>query len=248
MKFRKSLMFTLALLPAALVGGIFMTLYQMDALDAALLSEAQAQLGGVTGLIAVSAVQAILYTAICGFFGHLLASKLGLIRNFRLERRAVCMTLFISIAGGILFSLDPWVFGRLIPEVSAIAVQLSFSRFISSVLYGGIIEEVMLRLFVMSLIAFIIWKLFLRRHDKAPACALIISNVISALLFAAGHLPATLMLFGRLDAIILARCFLLNGGFGLIFGYLYRKHGIQYAMLSHALLHVISQAIWYIFI
>ena len=53
--------------------------------------------------------------------------------------------------------------------------------------------------------------------------------------------------FGALTPLILVRCFLLNGGFGLVFGRLYRKYGIQYAMLSHALLHIVSKLIWTVF-
>ena len=83
---------------------------------------------------------------------------------------------------------------------------------------------------------------------EAPKAALVAANIVAALLFAAGHLPATFALFGRIDAALLFRCFLLNGGFGLMFGYLFRKYGIQYAMLSHISLHIISQDIWFIFI
>ena len=36
------------------------------------------------------------------------------------------------------------------------------------------------------------------------------------------------------DALVLLRCFLLNGELGLVFGWLYRKYGIQYAMIGHA--------------
>ena len=69
----------------------------------------------------------------------------------------------------------------------------------------------------------------------------------AALLFAAGHLPATVGIFGTLTPPVLVRCFLLNGGFGLVFGRLYRRYGIQYAMLSHAVLHIVSKLIWTIF-
>ena len=51
-----------------------------------------------------------------------------------------------------------------------------------------------------------------------------------------------------LTPLLLFRCFLFNGGFGLLFGYLYRKHGILYAMICHALLHVVSRVIWMIFV
>ena len=108
----------------------------------------------------------------------------------------------------------------------------------------------MLRLFFMSLIAYIIWKLFFKKHHKEniPASVFIIAHIIAALLFAAGHLPATISVFGTLTPVLLIRCFLLNGGFGLVFGWLYRKHGIIYAMLGHILFHVVSKLIWLIFI
>ncbi|MGB4004952.1 MAG: CPBP family glutamic-type intramembrane protease, partial [Halanaerobiales bacterium] len=66
--------------------------------------------------------------------------------------------------------------------------------------------------------------------------------------FAAGHLPATVTIFGELTPLILFRCFLLNGAFGLFFGWLYYKYGIQYAMISHAMLHIVSKFIWSVFI
>ena len=93
-----------------------------------------------------------------------------------------------------------------------------------------------------------IWKIFFRKLESCPEGVLIAANVIAALLFAAGHLPATITQFGALTPMILLRCFLLNGGFGLLFGWLYHKHGIQYAMVSHAMLHIISKLIWTIFL
>lgn len=76
----------------------------------------------------------------------------------------------------------------------------------------------------------------------------ITANVITALLFVVGHLPVTMTVFGELTPLILFRGFLLNGGFGFIFGVLYKKYGIQYAMLSHLGMHILSKLIWLIFI
>ena len=45
---------------------------------------------------------------------------------------------------------------------------------------------------------------------------------------------------------LVLRCFLLNGGFGMAFGWLYRKYGIHYAMFGHALCHMVSKVIWLI--
>ena len=75
----------------------------------------------------------------------------------------------------------------------------------------------------------------------------VIANIISALLFAAGHIPST-MAMTSLTPVLIFRCFLLNGGFGLCFGYLYRKYGLGYAMLSHGFVHLIADTLMLIFI
>ena len=103
-----------------------------------------------------------------------------------------------------------------------------------------------MRLFLMSLITFLVWKIFHKKRETVPTGVLIAANVAAALLFAAGHIPATLQTFGALTPLLVLRCFLLNGAFGLLFGRLYRKYGIQYAMLSHLLLHIVSRTIWLI--
>jgi membrane protease YdiL (CAAX protease family) len=76
---------------------------------------------------------------------------------------------------------------------------------------------------------------------------LVVANVVAAMLFAAGHLPATEMTFG-LTPMLVFRCFLLNGGLGLAFGWLYRKFGLRYAMIAHGAYHVVSKLIWILFL
>ena len=117
---------------------------------------------------------------------------------------------------------------------------------IASITYGGVIEEVMLRLFLMSLISFVIQKI--TKKEEMSIKILIIANVIVALLFAAGHLPGTFMMITPVTPMIIFRCFLMNGGFGLLFGRLYRKYGIHYAMLGHAGVHIVSKLIWILFV
>ena len=248
-KWKAPLLFTLPLIPIAVIAGYFTILYQLAFLDAATVDLAVSQLGSVEAMIAIYILQTVGYAVFCGFTGYLLANKLGLMGPVRLEKRAILTTLYASVVGGVLFSLDYWTFGAWIPGIrEATDLTLNISVVVASVLYGGVIEELMLRLFMMSLIAWLLWKLFYRREAQAPAGVIVAANVISALLFAAGHLPATVQLFGELTPLIVFRCFLLNGGFGLLFGWLYRKHGIQYAMLCHALLHISSKLIWAVFV
>ena len=51
-----------------------------------------------------------------------------------------------------------------------------------------------------------------------------------------------------LTPMIILRCFLLNGTLGLMFGWLYRKYGLRYAMIAHMGCHIISKMIWILFV
>lgn len=250
-KIKKPLLFTLSLLPVSAVAGYFVTLYQLDLYDQATVDVIIEQMGSVEQAILIAVVQSMMYAVVCSFFGYMLSDKLGLMKPLRFKRTAVLYTLLFSVVLGVVFSLDYWTFGTWIPGSGiqdSTAAGMTAYGWAASVFYGGIIEELMMRLFLMSLVAWLIWKIFFRKYDNAPAGTLVAANVIAALLFAAGHLPATISIFGELTPMILLRCFLLNGCFGMLFGWLYCKYGIQYAMISHALLHIVSKTIWFIFI
>lgn len=247
-RFRKPLLFLLALLPVAAVGAYFTALYQLDFLDEATLSQTMEQLGSTGAFIAVYVVQIVLYMILMGFTGFVLAEKLGLMRPLRFEKGTLGKTLPLCVLAGVLFSLDYWTFGVWIPGLRE-ATDLTFSLHVvmASVLYGGVVEEVMMRLFLMSLLAWLGWKICFRRQENAPSGVIVFANVVSAMLFAAGHLPATSLIFGQVTPLLLLRCFLLNGGMGIFFGSLYRRYGIQYAMLGHAMAHIVSKLIWILF-
>lgn len=250
-KFKKPSLFALCLLPIATAAGIFTGFYQLEVYSEEILTELTAQLGSTGIFIIVCTAQTLCYALFCGFFGYIFADRLGLWRPFRFEKPKVLRTLIISLVGGAVLSLDHWLFGSAINGIqSANAAGLTASGVLASILYGGIIEEVMLRLFFMSLLALIILKLFFRKHDSEhiPTAVFVIANIIAAFVFAAGHLPASISIFGGLTPLIVLRCFLFNGGFGLIFGWLYRKYGIAYSMLSHMTVHIVSKLIWFAFI
>ena len=244
---KRALRFTLCLLPVAAAAAYLTALYSLSGLDPALVDSAVARMGSRTAVLLAGTLQSIVYAVVCGFFGYILADKLGLMRPWRPERLPLLRTLAASAAAGAVFSLDRWTFCRWIPALWGADYGFDAVGWLASVLYGGVIEEVMLRLFVMSLVAWLAWKLFCRGRETVPEGVLIAANCVAALLFAAGHLPSTVQLLGGLTPLLVFRCFLLNGAFGLLFGRLYRKYGIQYAMLSHALVHIVSKSIWLLF-
>ena len=144
--------------------------------------------------------------------------------------------------------LDIWFFGNYSQVIlDSYKIKPTLAYILASVTYGAVIEEVMLRLFFMSLIAFVLHRLFEKNSEQVSDIIFIIANIIAVLLFAAGHLPATEMLIG-LSPMIVFRCFLLNGSLGILFGRLYRKYGLHYAMLAHGGCHIVSKLIWIFFI
>jgi membrane protease YdiL (CAAX protease family) len=108
--------------------------------------------------------------------------------------------------------------------------------------YGGISEELLLRLFVMS---FFVWlgHFISKTAEGTPTATVIwIANILAAVLFGLGHLPA--MSFQvPLTALVITRTVILNGLLGIVFGWLYWKRGLEAAMISHfsadLILHVL---------
>ena len=246
-KYWKTLVFFTVM---GIAGGFCVGLYLMDSYPAEIVAEIQAQ--GLTPFLAglVSAYQAAGYGLVLGALGILLAKKIGLWKDeVKFEKKPLMAAVIVAIAGGLGIILpDLLYFGNHIPAVAESYLAKPTAVFIlGSVIYGGVIEEVMLRLFLMSGIAFLLHKLFGKGRGTPAAWVLITANILSSLLFAAGHLPTTALLMG-ITPMILVRCFLLNGTFGLLFGWLYRKYGLRYAMAAHAGCHVVSKAIWLLFL
>lgn len=233
-----------------LVGGYFTGLYSVEITSPEMLEQVVQQVGSVEMVILITTVQSLLYAMVCGLLGKFLAKKVGLWReSWVLERNPLIATAVVgTITGCALILFDLFWFNNEAEVIrQSYEAKPTLNYIIASLTYGGVIEEVMLRLFWVSLIAFMMQKLFARGKEEVAPAILITANVIAALLFAAGHLPATVMSIG-LNPVIIFRCFLLNGGAGLLFGRLYRKYGIHYAMLGHALAHVVSKLIWILFV
>ena len=106
--------------------------------------------------------------------------------------------------------------------------------------YGGIAEEVQLRLFLMTMLA---WGLLKRGVGRAAA--LIAANAIAAILFGVGHLPMAAQIW-PLTASVVAYIVVANASAGVVFGALYARHGLEAAIAAHFVadigVHVIAPA------
>lgn len=110
-------------------------------------------------------------------------------------------------------------------------------------LYGGINEEIVARLFALSLILWLLRKIARQQSPQASPVIFWIANVIIAGLFAAGHIPAA-KVFLPITPLVLTALVTLNGVSSLLFGYLCWKRGLEAAMLAHLstdfMLHVVG--------
>ena len=233
-----------------MIGGYFTGLYGLENYPAEMKQEMYAQGLTDTLLGLVTAVQSAGYGLFLGAAGIWLGKKVGLWKDERrITKKPLLAALVISVIGGMALILpDLLFFGKYEQALlDMYAAKPTIPYLLATVTYGAVIEEVMLRLFMMSLVAFVLQLLFERKRDSVSTAVLAAANVVSALLFAAGHLPANEMMFG-LTPMIVIRCILLNGVFGLAFGWLYRKFGLRYAMIAHGGCHVVSKLIWILFI
>lgn len=158
-------------------------------------------------------------------------------------------TLALSLLSGLVLALgvaavDP-LFGLPVPDVAKPAI---WKGALAS-LYGSIGEEVQLRLFLMSVLAWGLSKLGGKKGDGTlKAWPIATAMVLSALLFGLGHLPTAFALWEP-SALVVARTVLLNAALGLPFGWLYWKYGLEHAMVAHfgadIALHVVVAGLGY---
>jgi membrane protease YdiL (CAAX protease family) len=96
--------------------------------------------------------------------------------------------------------------------------------------YGGVSEEILMRLFLMTLLVWIGMKVF--RQKQPHKAGIIVSIFLAAIIFGLGHLPITAALTD-LTPIIVLRAVVLNGVGGIVFGWLFWKKGLESAMIAH---------------
>lgn len=204
-------------------------------------------------LILAQSVQSMLVFSLMAFAGLRAAGSVGLksLISDWLEgaqrAKLPTKTLGLSLLGGFVLALgvaaiDP-LFGLPMPEVAKPAI---WKGALAS-LYGAIGEEVQLRLFLMSVLAWGLSKLGGKdSQGQVKAWPMATAMVLAALLFGLGHLPTAFAIWEP-SALVVARTVLLNAALGLPFGWLYWKYGLEHAMVAHfgadIALHVVVAAL-----
>ena len=242
---------SLVLWAAALLGILSVLPYQFALLGPQLQAAAKLHNMSVIQLLLMGMAQSAVLLGAAAFVGSWASSRVGL--------RAPLLSAWVSALPfprglGPVFVQAIWVGGlcavfvlgldllfvRASPEILALqqspaTAGLIWQGLLAS-LYGGIVEEILLRWCVLSLIALglraLLRKLFGRPTTDLPTTVFWAANLISAALFGLGHLPATAQLL-PLTAVIVTRALLLNGIVGVAAGWMFRRAGLESAMLLH---------------
>lgn len=225
------------LLLACVVGSVLVIPFQIG------LSPALAGLGA--RLYIAAFLQGLVIFSFVTFFGLILARKVGFSlpilegKNKAGSLKAILKpSIFWGVLGGVLIILSALPFGDISFDLLKAEMAVpTWAGFLAS-FYGGIAEEVLLRLFAMSLLTWLLMKMKLPKN-----VSIWVAIIISAVLFGLGHLPITGELTD-ITATVVVRAILLNGVGAIIFSLLYWKKGLESAMIAHfsadIVLHVIT--------
>lgn len=179
--------------------------------------------------------------------GCWLAPKVGLdapVLRALVERRpawpALRTQLAPALAIGAVVAAILLVYGRVTaPWFAAVPHPDLTLPLLPKLLYGGVVEELLTRWGLMSLFVWVAWKL---AGSPAPVPGWVYGAgaIAAALLFAAGHLPLLYVLTVDPPARMISAVLIGNAVPGLLFGWAFRRHGLEAAMLAHALAHLLS--------
>lgn len=139
----------------------------------------------------------------------------------------------LGALGGIgIFVVDRYVFAPFVPDaIKKINFDTTARDRLSASFYGGIGEEILMRLFLMSSLAWLIGQAWHNGGGQPTSGAFWTANIVSTVLFGIGHLPATKALT-PITPVLVVRAITANG-VGIIFGYLFWQYGLEAAMIGH---------------
>jgi membrane protease YdiL (CAAX protease family) len=189
---------------------------------------------------ASSAAQISLIVAIGLFFAHRTGLGAPILERW-LKGEAVGSQirsiLLPAISLGALFAVateavNLLVFAPLLPGFSSVISELSGWQALLASFYGGIFEELMLRLLLVSALAWLFGKVSHTAVGTPTREAFWVAIGGAAIIFGLGHLPATSLTVATSPLVVL-RAIVLNGIMGAIFGAIYWKRGLEAAMLTH---------------
>jgi hypothetical protein len=134
--------------------------------------------------------------------------------------------------GALLLAMDLVLIQRL-PALLDLTRKTSLWENFTASFYGGLNEEFLFRLLGLSGAAWLLSQLWHSPAGGPTDATLWSANVIMAVAFGLGHLPAALAITGGITPLLVSRTLVLNGLIALICGWLFWRFGIEAAIAAH---------------
>lgn len=204
-------------------------------------------------------MQTFLMAAVMGFFGLRLSLSTGLgvpvIENLLYKSGGKPFSfrnhVLFAVAAGIVCGLLMVIMDLALIELFNLSETMSASgseaaapawwKGLLASFYGGISEEIMMRLFTMNLIIYIFNAIDRNHERKTSIIKVIFAMVISSIIFGIGHLAAAFA-SGLSSPEFIARTLILNFVPGMIFGWIYWKKSFLTAMAAHFTTDIVVHA------
>ncbi|MFB0553615.1 MAG: CPBP family intramembrane glutamic endopeptidase [Phycisphaerae bacterium] len=209
--------------------------------------------------IAAVIIQTTIMFSIFIFIGLFLGNKVGLgapviedwlagesIRD-RIKPVLIISIVLGLLVGILLFVLYRFAFAVFVEPVTASQAEPPLWQRFLVCFYGGIGEEIAMRLFLMTLIVWISYKIVRTKDNRPTNIGVWSAIIIISVIFGLGHLPMTAQ-FMTITPVVVIRAIVLNGIAGVVFGWLYWKRGLESAIISHfsadIILHVVLPSLY----
>lgn len=202
-------------------------------------------------VLLISVFQSALLLALAVWLGVVLAPKVGL-QSGVFEAAATGSAIMLplrpqvtpGLVAGVVGGIGLFAIGGYASPSTLAGVEQEFTvPILARVLYGGVTEELLLRWGLMTLLVWMAWRFVQRRHGAPRPVYIWLAIFVSALLFGAGHLPAAAALIEEMTVDLVVFIVGANTIFGVLFGYLYWRFGLETAMIAHASAHIVSYAL-----
>lgn len=195
-----------------------------------------------TLLVLLAITAGILVTERIGMRSYLLAWSRGL-KQQRPFRTGLAAAIGLAFAVGTIVVAQQLLFAEMtepgsLKRLAGIDHPVDWAARLSAILYGGIAEELMLRFGLMGLLVWLGRLVFRKTLIGRPGLLVGPAIVISSLLFGLGHLPVLFATVSQPSTALVLHIVFLNALAGIAYGWLYWRHSLEHAMLSHALTHV----------
>jgi hypothetical protein len=188
----------------------------------------------------VQGIQVALFSALFAWIGLVCAPRVGLdapvFRALAEGRRRdaarqlssiLTPAVLVGVGAGMALSFLRLGFQSRLPQALTSSWKVSFAAGAAAAFYGGVVEELIARWGALSAVLRLVRRLGMKDGFQ-------VANVATALVFGVGHLPVVALAGAPLTAVAVGFVVGANGLTALIFGWLFRRRGLESAMIAHA--------------